>query len=149
VVYHSGGIEGYASHIARYPDDKLSIIILSNLSVAPVFKTARDLSAIVFQEEYRIPKRPDVSRVDEKILDSYVGQYEIAPGNLVTISKEGDRLMMRIREQQKVELFPKSRAEFFRKVVDLSMTFIKDETGLATYMVFHVDGRELRARKIK
>ncbi len=149
VVYHSGGIEGFASHIARYPDEKLSIIILSNLSVAPVSKTGRELAAIVFGEQYTVPRRRQAIKVDYKILDSYVGQYEIAPNNNVTITKQGDRLIMQIREQPKVELFPESESKFFRKTVDLQITFTKGETRQVTNMVFHVDERELIARKVK
>lgn len=149
VIRHSGGIEGFASHIARYPDDKVSIIVLSNLSVAPAFKISRDLAAIVFGEKYDVPKEGQVIKVDPPIYEAYVGQYEMAPNNIVTITKEGDRLMMQFSGRPKVELFPESETEFFRKVVDLPITFVKNEKGRVSQMTLHVDGEDIRAKKIK
>lgn len=44
---HSGGVTGFASHLARY-DDGTTIIILSNVEDEPAKATACDLAAIVF-----------------------------------------------------------------------------------------------------
>jgi serine-type D-Ala-D-Ala carboxypeptidase/endopeptidase len=63
--------------------------------------------------------------------------------------EKGNRLMMQIREQPEVELFPESESKFFRKSVDLQITFTKGETGQVTHMIFHLDERDLIARKVK
>jgi CubicO group peptidase (beta-lactamase class C family) len=44
---HTGGITGFASHLAYYPADDLTIILLSNVEDDPVKNTALDLASIV------------------------------------------------------------------------------------------------------
>lgn len=46
MVEHDGEWQGFSTHLARYLDDGLSIMILSNLSDAPVSDLARDLSTL-------------------------------------------------------------------------------------------------------
>jgi CubicO group peptidase (beta-lactamase class C family) len=45
---HTGGITGFASHLAYYPADDLTIILLSNVEDDPVKNTALGLASIVF-----------------------------------------------------------------------------------------------------
>lgn len=49
-VGHTGGINGFKSNITRYPDEKVFIIVLSNLDVAPVDDIANDLAEMVFSQ---------------------------------------------------------------------------------------------------
>ncbi|HUP49366.1 MAG TPA: hypothetical protein VNA04_11305, partial [Thermoanaerobaculia bacterium] len=51
-VNHTGGIDGFSSHMLLYPDDRLSIVVLSNVESEPVKATACDLASIVFGVEY-------------------------------------------------------------------------------------------------
>jgi len=44
-IYHSGGINGFVSRFDRYPGDKLTIVVLSNESNAPVGRIADGLAA--------------------------------------------------------------------------------------------------------
>ena len=46
VWWHNGHTEGFSSIIARYPADRLTIIILSNDDGAPVEKLSHDLAAV-------------------------------------------------------------------------------------------------------
>ena len=48
VIAHTGGINGFAAHIARFPDEKMVVIVLSNFSFAPVSKIADDLAGLVY-----------------------------------------------------------------------------------------------------
>jgi D-alanyl-D-alanine carboxypeptidase len=43
---HNGAINGFRSTLDRYPEDKLTVIILSNLETSPVEKLARELAAL-------------------------------------------------------------------------------------------------------
>ncbi len=48
MVAHAGAINGFASHIRRYPEDGVCIIVLSNVGGAPVVEIGGELAAIVF-----------------------------------------------------------------------------------------------------
>ena len=46
VWWHNGHVDGFSAMLARYPDDKLTIIILSNDDGARVEALSRDLAAV-------------------------------------------------------------------------------------------------------
>lgn len=49
-VYHGGGIVGFKNEIIRYVDDRITIIILNNLSTTNVEQIRTDLTKMIFQE---------------------------------------------------------------------------------------------------
>jgi CubicO group peptidase (beta-lactamase class C family) len=90
-----------------------------------------------------------VVKVDPALYDSYAGDYELGPNFVLTVSRDGDRLMTQATGQSKVEVFPSSETEFFLKVVDARIVFVKDPTGAVEALVLHQGGREMRAPKKK
>ncbi len=93
------------------------------------------------------PAAPQTVRVDPALYDAYVGDYELAPNFILTVTREGDRLMTQATGQQKVEVFPASETEFFLKVVDARITFAKGPDGKVTSLVLRQNGREMPARR--
>jgi CubicO group peptidase (beta-lactamase class C family) len=49
LISHIGDINGFGSYIARYPDDRLLIVVLSNLERTPVKQITNDLAAMIFK----------------------------------------------------------------------------------------------------
>ena len=105
-------------------------------------QTARKISDVP-------PKERQAVKLDPKVLDGYVGEYELAPGAVLTIRKEGDRLMARLTGQSFLEIFPESETKFFYKAVDAQITFVKDAQGRISELVLHQSGRDLRAKKTR
>ncbi|HRH43999.1 MAG TPA: serine hydrolase [Pyrinomonadaceae bacterium] len=150
VLSHSGGIDGFSSHIMKFPQEKATVIVLLNNDRVLAQTVAVDLSSILYGEKYDLPKERKEIAVDAKILDSYVGQYEVAPGLAFFIAKEGDKLTFLPPGQPKaVELFAESETDFFLKVVDAQITFVKNESGEVTGLKFQQMGRTTNAKKIK
>jgi CubicO group peptidase (beta-lactamase class C family) len=56
VQSHGGGIPGFRSVVARYPDENLFVAVLANVEDAPVQVMANDLAAIVLGEKYELPR---------------------------------------------------------------------------------------------
>jgi len=52
---HSGSDGGFSSYILRYPDDRVTIIILGNGDRMSAARAAIDLSAIMFGASYKLP----------------------------------------------------------------------------------------------
>lgn len=88
-------------------------------------------------------------KVDPAIYDAYVGQYELWSGFVITITREGDKLMEQATGQPKFELFPESETKFFLRVVDAQVTFVKDEKGQVTGIVLRQNGQDVPGKKIK
>lgn len=87
--------------------------------------------------------------VDPKILDSYVGEYQLGPTFTITITSENGKLMAQATGQEKFELFPTSETDFYLKVVPASVTFVKDAAGKVTELILTQNGRKGTAKKIR
>ncbi|MFC2158315.1 serine hydrolase domain-containing protein [Acidobacteriota bacterium] len=55
-IAHNGGINGFVTHIGRFPEDDACIIILSNQANAKMRDIVKDVTAILFDEPYSIPE---------------------------------------------------------------------------------------------
>jgi len=117
---------------------------------------------LVFQEDggtpERVPRTGDAPpprkefkeiTVDPAIYDAYVGEYELAPGFVLAVTREGNRLMTQATGQGKVEIFPYSETEFFLKVTDAQITFVKSPAGSVDQIVLHQNGRDVPGKRKK
>jgi CubicO group peptidase (beta-lactamase class C family) len=95
------------------------------------------------------PAAPKEARVDPALYDSYAGRYDLAPGFVLTVTREGESLMVQATGQQRFEIFPTSETEFFYKVVDARITFVKGPDGQVDVIVLHQGGRDMPAKRKK
>ena len=144
---HGGGINGFATDFERYPDDGVCVAVLCNVLPAAPGKVARDLAGIVFGESVPLPKAHVVATVNPKIYDDYVGKYELTPTFALTVTRDGDRLMTQATGQGKVEVFPESETDFFLKVTDAQITFVK-EGGKVTHLILHQNDQDMKAKRV-
>lgn len=94
-----------------------------------------------------VPRDRVPAKVDPKLFDALVGQYELEPGTVLTIRRDGDKLRAQLTGQPGFQVFPESETRFFYRVVDAQLTFVKDSSGKVTGLVLHQDG-DKPARKI-
>jgi uncharacterized protein DUF3471/copper type II ascorbate-dependent monooxygenase-like protein len=95
-----------------------------------------------------VPKERIVARVDTNIYDSYTGEYSMGLGPKFTIQREGDKLFFIASGQPRIQAFPESETKFFFKVVDAQVTFIKNDSGEVTELLFQMNNRNIRAKKV-
>jgi len=86
--------------------------------------------------------------VADTILQSYTGQYELAPKFIITITKDGNNLFGQATGQGKLQIFPETQSKFFLKEVEAEVEFIKDDKGQITKLVLYQNGAH-DAKKIK
>jgi CubicO group peptidase (beta-lactamase class C family) len=95
------------------------------------------------------PAGPAIAAIDPAVYDAYVGEYELGPGFVLTVTREGDRLMTQATGQQKIEIFPVSETEFFPKVVDARILFVRGADGKVGQLILKQGGRDMPAKRIK
>jgi len=88
-------------------------------------------------------------KVDGKILETYVGEYEVTPDFTFSVSKEQDKIFLLSPEQEKLEMFAETETKFFLKVNDAQFEFVKDNSGKVTKAILNQGGRQADAKKIK
>ncbi|HLF63978.1 MAG TPA: serine hydrolase [Saprospiraceae bacterium] len=88
-------------------------------------------------------------QVDEKVLETYVGEYEIEPTFTFTVTKEQDRLFVQATGQEKFEILAETETKFLSKVNDARFEFVNDEAGNVTKVILQQGGNQTDAKKIK
>ena len=121
-IGHGGGINGFSTMLARFPDDDATVIVLSNNVAANTGVIAHALVGALFGEAQPLPGEQKEVTLDSKILDRYTGEYTSGPLAL-TVSNEGGHLKVQLKGQPKFEAFASSETQFFLKVVDAQFTF--------------------------
>jgi CubicO group peptidase (beta-lactamase class C family) len=146
---HSGGINGFSSVIVRLTDTNVTLIVLANNDTANASAVARDVAAVYYGQPYTIPVERTVARIDPAVLDRYLGKYELAPGFVITVTREGNSLMTQATGQGKFEIFPESETTFFARVTPLTVTFVKGPDGKVTHFLLNQGGRIQTAKRIE
>jgi D-alanyl-D-alanine carboxypeptidase len=148
-VHHGGSLPGFRAALARFVDDKLTVVVLTNGDNANPSAIALGVADLYIPG--LIPKRT-AARIDPRVFDAYVGQYQPNPSTVLTIIREGDKLMMQQGSSaEKRELLPENEANFFTTENRLlTYSFVKDEKGQVTQLAVQTGGGEIgRAKKIK
>lgn len=147
-IAHGGGINGFSTYILRVPEEKLCVVVLSNLVPSPVGRMGGDLGTIVWGEPYTLPKQRQVARIDPKLFETYAGRYQLLPEFIFTISHEGQWLMVQATNQGKIEFLPESETKFFSKLIGAEITFVKGDDGQVTHLILHQGGRDQNAKRL-
>lgn len=79
--------------------------------------------------------------------DSYLGRYQLAPGFLIEVKRDGERMFVQGTGQPAVEIFPLSDTAFFAKVVDAEFHFEKAVDGVVR-LVLNQGGRKIPGKRI-
>jgi hypothetical protein len=95
-----------------------------------------------------LPRHAEVNLTPD-ILANYIGEYELAPGFVLNVTAEGDKLFAQATGQSKVEIFPESETKFFLKVVDAQIDFVRDESGRFNKVILHQGGQDIVGKRIK
>jgi hypothetical protein len=96
-----------------------------------------------------LPKPKEAAKVDPMIYDNYAGDYELAPNFIITISREGNKLMGQATGQPKVELTPQSDTKFRIAIVNAEIEFAVDAGGKATGLTLTQGGQKMEAKRVK
>jgi len=149
----AGRRNGFNAYLARFVDDRVTIIFLTNFDEVPLVQMMNDLPAILFGADYEMPKsifRKAVA-INPEIYDHFTGEYQLAIDSSQTfyVVKEDDRLFL-VDEGEKKELFPESETDFFAAPdSEDTFVFVRNEKDQVTQMtITMLGGMDLVAKKI-
>lgn len=149
MIDHNGGVNGFSAQLAYYPDDKLTVAVLSNMGSPAVGPIATQLAAIAHGEKITLQTDRKETTVDPKVLARYVGAYRLAQGADMVVTVDGTQLNSKLGSQPVVPLYPQSETMFFAKVVDAQVEFAKmDARGVPGELILHQNGRDMPAPRL-
>jgi CubicO group peptidase (beta-lactamase class C family)/ketosteroid isomerase-like protein len=149
---HGGRNTGFTSLSVMYKDLGIGYVFLVNNDDAS--KIENILNAYLITGKSGLKKTKSAAhklvKVDPKIYDQYVGLYEINHETIVTVTRDGDRLMAQPSGDAAFELFPESETAFFvRPPADATVTFVKDAGGKISHAVVTRDSRKTNAKRLE
>jgi hypothetical protein len=86
--------------------------------------------------------------VDDAILESYVGKYELMPGFILTITKYDSQLKVKATGQGEGPIIPIAQNVFVPKGIDAQFTFNINEAGEVESMTLHQNGMDNICKKL-
>lgn len=145
--FHNGGTGGYLSFLLIDRSAGLALVALLNTSIAAV---ADQLGFAAFDvwrgRDAMIPLPPPAVLVPSEALDAYVGRYSTI-SNTAEITREADRLFLRIDMQSRFGLYATAEQEFHLRALEASVTFVRDGAALASRFVLHQNGADYLFRR--
>jgi hypothetical protein len=153
LISHSGGLNGFSSILLRLPQENFTVTVLANtLPGAPGADPtglARAVAEIYLGEQLDPRPTHQVNlKVSPETFDALVGRYDYG-GPVLTVTREGGRLYSQLTGQARFEIFPESETNFFWKVADAQVTFVKDGRGKVTKAIHHQNGQIIHAPRLE
>ena len=129
LITHNGGIEGFNTSLNTYPDDKLTVIVLGNLTGGAPDQIAASLGKVALgQPVTLISERKEIMLPVARLSD-YTGTYRVADLDAdLVIGVSGPRLSAKLGRQNPADLYAESENNFFLKVADAQLEFFRDPT---------------------
>ena len=147
VIQHGGGIDGFNTFLAYYPDDRLTVAVLANINGQTPNQIAAKLADLAYGVAVQLTSERKEITLPVATLSKYVGTYELQPGVDMMIRLDGDHLTTQLTGQQQFPIFAESETRFFLKVVDAQLEFVKDAAGAVTHAVMYQNGRNREVRR--
>jgi hypothetical protein len=138
IWWHNGGTFGYRSFVGFNPAKKEGVVVLCN-----TFVDNDDLGNHILDSRFSAATFQKEQQVDAAVLQRYVGEYELNSAFKIAVTRQGARLFIQATGQPRLEIFAQSETEFFLKVVDARVSFLKDA------LILHQGGADQKAKKVK
>ena len=150
----NGRSPGFTAQLDRYPDDNVTVIVLSN-SYATVSQDpiAPALAAIVFGEQ---PEKAPVftaAKIPRPTLESYAGEYQygadyFVPNGKATLTVDGGALLLQLGSFR-TPLVPVSTTEFLERNFLGRVAFKVGASGKVEGLTYSYSGKDFVARRVE
>lgn len=149
IVWHNGGTAGFRTFIGFDPEREVGVVVLTNSAHGADDIGFHLIDPAVALAPPQPPQEFEEVDVSAEILADYVGEYQLAPGFSIVVSREEDALFIQATGQGRLPIFPSSEVEFFLRAVEAQITFQRAETGAVTGMILHQNGQDVPGRKVR
>ena len=158
-IQHGGADAGYRSYLTRFPDENFAVVVFSNSAEFNSGRMAHKVVDIYLkdkikteeenQEEVEKESETDVVVVDQNILNTYVGAFELQPGFVITVSSNDSQLSAQATGQPMVALTPISATEYKVEGVEAKIEFIPNAGENIKLLKLHQGGQIMEAPRVK
>ncbi len=91
------------------------------------------------------PAERSAVKIASAVYDKRVGRYQLAPGFILELTRDGDRYYAQATGQGKLEIFAQDENVFFARAIEAEVRF---DGGDSSYLVLHQNGQQIRAPRL-
>lgn len=153
-IQHGGADAGYRSYLTRFPEEDFAVIVFSNSAEFNPGGMAYKAVDIYLKDRIKVEPKEEAPKEDvasEKItvaadvLANYVGDFELQPGFIISITESGGQLSAKATGQSILPLEPLSNTEFKVAGVEAKVEFVPNEGKNVALIKLHQGGRVMAA----
>ncbi|MEZ0277014.1 MAG: DUF3471 domain-containing protein, partial [Roseimicrobium sp.] len=151
-IWHNGGLDGFTSELRRFPDQKVSIVILSN-SASPIggFTTASIAELAARQFLWREMKPQlcfhEQSLAEGTKLEDYLGTFDFSGLGVMRFRIERGKLQAKLADQKWGDIAPSARDTFSEPAMDATFEFQRNEKGAVSAVTLKQRGSKLKGSR--
>ncbi|RYY10492.1 MAG: serine hydrolase, partial [Chitinophagaceae bacterium] len=144
---HGGANEGFRCQYFGDLENGNGVVVMVNSDNGAILNEIVNSVATVYGwRDFYNPVLKKLVTVDNAVLKTYTGKYEINPGFNLTVTLEGNQLKAGATNQPTFDVYAEAENMFFVKLFDAKIEFIK--TGdKVDKLVLHQNGRQTTAKR--
>ncbi|WP_282940885.1 serine hydrolase domain-containing protein [Paenibacillus sp. RC67] len=134
-IHHSGAYRGHRSDMQRYPNEKVTIIMLTNYDFVPILKLTDRLASLVFGEKATVPNKPNRYPLRDDLYARYIGNYEGKGYDCkAVVDRNEDQLFFIFNDEAYLPFYPVSETKFHHTWYEWDCEFTIDDNGDTSFL---------------
>ena len=148
VIHHGGNIQGFNCTLAYIPDEKMTVVALSNIEGESGSGIVRRLIGFLRGDAVVLPHEKQEIQLTEDALTQLVGVYEFNPDTNFVIDLSNGKLVGHLGADEPKALLAEAPNRLFVRDIDAELRVEYDSAGTVTGLVLHQDGSEQPAKRL-
>ncbi|WP_079912253.1 serine hydrolase [Paenibacillus sp. 32352] len=129
-IHHSGAYRGHRSDMQRFPDDQITIIMLTNYDFVPILRLTERIAGLVFGQKPIIPVRPERYPLADEVYARYMGTYEGEGSDCkAVVDRNEHQWYFVFNDDQYIPFYPISETRFHHTWYEWDCDFSVDGKG--------------------
>jgi hypothetical protein len=150
-VGHSGGDAGFRSHLVMFPEQDLSVVVLSNLGDFAPGTKAMEVADILLADVLEAVEEETAATtvsVDPAALERLAGVFAVEGLPPFEFMVEDGTLWLEVTGQGKFELEARSELEFFLAIAQATVMFKEEGDGSVDSCTLFMGGRDIAGKRL-
>jgi tetratricopeptide (TPR) repeat protein len=145
---HDGADEGFRAQLLMNREKGYGAVIMVNSDNGQIMPEVLRSIAREYNWDEFLPPVNEVITLEAAKLDEYTGRFRVNPDRVLTVAREGAKLIVAPTADLKFELLPVADGTFIRRDQNIKYTFVKSATGVSELQVTLPRGPAITAPKV-
>lgn len=147
-VGHGGNINGFSTLVGYRPNERISVILLSNIEATDLSSMERSLFQVTRGKTLRLPSERKAIPLALGRLLQVAGVYAMPDGTRFRVRLEDGRLSARLGGTSWTPIFAESDDHFFARSVDAQFEVLRSDKGTVDVLTLVQNGKRIRMERI-